>query len=152
MLIIILSLLFFLIDQVIKILVISNMNLYETIPIINNLFNMTYIHNSGVVFGFFQNNNLNILFIIVCFLAIFFVFMRKDIVKFYNDNKFSILFKVAVSLLLGGGFGNIFDRIYRGYVIDFFDLKYFAVFNFADIFISIAFIFFIYFFYKEKFL
>ena len=61
------------------------------------------------------------------------------LVKQYNTLNKTVI--IALSMIIGGGCGNLIDRIYRGYVIDYIDISYFfryPIFNFADIFIVIG--------------
>ena len=61
----------------------------------------------------------------------------------YNSKQLEYLEKLSLSLILGGAVGNLIDRIWLGYVVDFIDIRIFPVFNLADIFINIGVICFI---------
>ena len=131
------SLIALVIDQISKIIIVGNFNLYESIKIINN-FNITYVNNYGAAWGIFDNSTLILAFIgIIASIFIYFVFVK--------DNKLSKLQDIFYGLLIGGILGNVIDRIIRGYVIDFIDIKIFRydfpIFNLADTFIVISIIY-----------
>ena len=131
------SLIAIILDQISKIIIVSNFNLYESIKIINN-FNITYVNNYGAAWGIFDNSTLILAFIgIIASIFIYFVFVK--------DNKLSKLQDIFYGLLIGGILGNVVDRIIRGYVIDFIDVKIFGynfpIFNLADTFIVISIIY-----------
>jgi len=121
-----------LLDQLTKFFVRINFQLNESLPIINKLFNLTYVTNTGSAFGLFKNLNwFFMLFSIAVIIAIFY-YLRKKI-----DEKEKSL-QLAVGLLLGGTIGNMIDRILYGAVIDFLDFRIWPVFNFADSAITIS--------------
>ena len=103
---------------------------------INPLLNIILVWNSGIGFGLLQfeesiiYNLITILILIINFVIIYLLF--------HSDKLQKILF----SMILGGSFGNFYDRIYYSAVPDFIDLNYngyhWFVFNVADIFISIG--------------
>ena len=105
-------------DQLIKYLVIDNIG----------------INNSGAAFGI-MSGNMIILILITIFLIYYII---REIKKNY-DNNISLL---SLTLILGGALGNLIDRIFRGYVVDFLSFKIFgyeaAIFNVADIFITVG--------------
>ena len=124
-----LSLLIIIIDQAVKIIVINNMKLFESITIIPGFFNITYVQNTGAAFSIL-NNNL-IFLILISLLAIYLIY--KYLMKKYE---------LITIFLLGGIIANLIDRIYRGYVIDYLAFKFldysFPIFNIADIVIVIS--------------
>ncbi len=130
----ILSLLFFAIDIATKALIISKGNVLFEKTIINNFFYLTLTKNTGAAFSLFPK--ATIFLIIVGILGILVI---NNILIKETLNKFKI---VSYSFLIGGILGNLFDRIYNGYVIDFLDFRLFGynfpIFNFADIFIVIG--------------
>ncbi|MFA5093405.1 MAG: signal peptidase II [Candidatus Omnitrophota bacterium] len=117
-------------DQVSKFLATSFLQLNTPLVLINNFFNLTLVYNRGAAFGLFQHQLL--LFIAISILAIV-------IILFNLKNKAnSLIFKLSLSLILGGAVGNLIDRIRFGYVVDFLDFRVWPVFNLADSFITIA--------------
>jgi len=126
----------FLIDQVVKYLI----NLYKpSIIVIKNVFFVTYEKNTGVAFSMLSDNKILIIIISIILLSIFLYIIYKDIIINKDNNKLKY---ISYILLLGGILGNLFDRIIRGYVIDFISIKifgyYFPVFNIADICITVS--------------
>ena len=101
----------------------------ESLPVIRNVLHMTLVHNTGIAFGLFKNHG--IVFIIVPMIAI--VLLIYNIYYYKSNNeKLSRLYIIAFSMILAGAIGNLIDRIYYGYVIDFVDLQVWPVFNVAD--------------------
>ena len=117
------SLLIIILDQIIKFVVIQNMELYSSIIIIKNFFS---ILSGNVVF-------LSLISLIV--LVAIYIYLSKK-------KSFNKIQTITYSMLIGGIVGNMIDRIFRGFVIDYLDfsiLKYnFPVFNFADICIVVS--------------
>lgn len=110
------------------------MSLYETIGVIPNFFNLTYVINDGAAFSILEGKQL---FLIILAIVLFFViinYIRKD-----NLNNYKIMY---YSLLISGMIGNLIDRIMYNGVIDFLDFYIFGynypIFNLADTFIVIS--------------
>lgn len=129
------SLLLIVIDQVVKILVISKLALQQSITIINNFFNITYVRNTGAAWSILSGNVLLLIMISVLALVAIYYYLIKD----KDLNKIDI---VSYSMLIGGIIGNLIDRIVHGYVIDYLDFKIFnynfPIFNIADTLIVIS--------------
>lgn len=119
-------------DQVIKYAVSSSMNLNETIPVINDIFHITYIHNYGAAFSLMEGMRavLVLLPLIVILAAIVYMFIKR---KTGHP-----LLMSAVALIAGGGIGNLIDRAIIGYVVDYLDFRVFPIFNFADICVCVG--------------
>src|SRR5574344_1187231 len=132
-------------DQISKYIIVKIFDLYESIPIIDKIFNLTYIKNTGVAFGVMQNRNIFILLFIFLIVSFYYFFIKDDFKKFYIDNKENIFFRISIGFLIGGAFGNLTDRIFRGAVVDFLDFQIWPVFNLADSFICLSIAYFIYF-------
>ena len=107
----------------------------ESLPVIRNVIHMTLVHNTGIAFGLFKNQG--IVFIIIPLIMIVLLIYNFYHYK-YSSEKLSRLYIVAVSLILAGAVGNLIDRIFYGYVIDFIDLRFWPVFNIADSAITIG--------------
>ena len=122
------------IDQIIK-LVILNKMYNSSIVIFKGVLNLTYVENTGGAYGIGSNNTIMLIIanIIIIGLLISFILSKK-----YEKN---IKTSIAIALAISGGIGNLIDRIFRGYVIDYIDIgqliKY-PVFNLADICIVIG--------------
>ena len=153
MLEIIIGILAVVIDQISKIFIMTNLGINKSIPVIKNIFHITYIHNTGVAFGMMNGYNYKILIGIVLFLVLLifnFFNIRKDLSDIYAQNKSSFVFRFATGLFVGGALGNIIDRLFRGFVVDFLDFRIWPIFNFADSFICIAFCLFVLYFISRK--
>ena len=131
-LIIILSILLAGIDQLIKYLVVANIKPISTFEVIPGLFSLTYVENRGAAFGMLSNARwIFILFTLVIIALIIFALFK------YRVN--SKLFNVAVVLIVGGGIGNLIDRIFYGFVVDYLSVSFFPpVCNFADYCITVG--------------
>lgn len=116
-------------DRVVKYLVSSGMMPYETIPVIDNVFHITYVQNTGAAFSMWENQW--ILLVLLPSVAL----MAGLVLIFIKRNTWSRLMLTAVAFICGGGLGNLIDRIQMGYVVDMFDFRVFPVFNIADIFV-----------------
>ena len=129
-------------DQLIKFLVRQNIQLGQSIPIIKNVFHLTYVANTGSAFGLFKGLNIFfVLFSIIVIIGIF--YYLKKIIK--EDKKLQL----AVGLLLGGTIGNLVDRLAFGAVIDFLDFRIWPVFNIADTAVTVSIILLIFLLWKK---
>ena len=120
------------------------------ISLIPGIFELQYLENRGAAFGLFQNQRLPLL--IVTFIIL--VLLLLAYLKLPEDKHYDFLRMTGV-LLAAGAVGNMFDRLYQGYVIDFFYLKCidFPIFNLADCYVVISAILFLFlgcFYYEEK--
>lgn len=85
---------------------------------------MNYVANTGAAFGIFKGSNL--IFIILTSLLIL------AVLYYYREER---ELRLGFNFILAGAFGNLFDRICYSYVVDFINLKYWPIFNLADVFI-----------------
>ena len=117
-------------DQITKYILIG-----KNFTIIPNILNFTYTENTGVAFGIGANNIFLTIIVNIIVLGVIIDCIRK------NQTDFKIL--IPLILIFSGGVGNLIDRIFRGYVIDFIDINLFNFpnFNIADICITIGIIF-----------
>lgn len=127
----VLSLAVVILDQFSKYIVVENMALGESIPIIEEVFHLTYILNPGAAFGMFAHNRLFFIAIAVIVIGII-IWARREILA----SPWEV--KAGCGLFLGGAIGNLIDRARQGLVIDFFDFRIWPVFNIADIAICIG--------------
>ena len=128
---IIISILITILDQIIKFIIDKKVLFIELLP---KLFNIHKVYNYGVAFSFLENKRYLIL--LFSLILIYFLFnLRKDLPK---TKKYDILFGV----ILGGILGNLIDRVFRGYVIDYLETFIFGIsfpiFNLADICITLG--------------
>lgn len=136
----IISLIIIFLDQITKIAVRHFMVLGQSISVIGDLFRITYVQNPGAAFSlsFGSEATNRILFSIISFIMIFVIVIlfKKSVTKWE---------KIAYSLIIGGAFGNLIDRILLGSVTDFLDsdfpdfiMERWPVFNIADSAIVVA--------------
>lgn len=130
------SLLIFLSDFVIKLLIDQTFLLNETKEIFRNFFSLTKYYNEGASFSMMWGFRIILIIVALAVLAYLFNVINKF--KKSKRNTF------ALSFTIGGIIGNLFDRIVYGHVIDYLDFKIFGydapVFNLADVAIFIGFI------------
>lgn len=123
------------IDQLIKLLVIRNLGeVGQNFEIIPNVLSIMLVQNLGAAFGILYYR----LFLIGVDLVVIFVVTKILLTKKYPISNKT---KLGLTLIIAGGFGNLIDRVFRGYVIDYIDINKvfeFPVFNFADILIVIG--------------
>lgn len=120
------------IDQIIKKAVVSTMALYETIPVIQDVFHITYIHNTGAAFSMMDGMRIVLIMlplVLVCAALIYMFIKRKT---------GHPLLMTSVALIAGGGIGNLIDRISMGFVVDYLDFRVFPIFNMADICVCVG--------------
>lgn len=118
-------------DQITKFLIKQNFQLNQSIPIIKNIFHLTYIINTGSAFGLFKGLNLFlILFSVIVILVILY-----NLKKIKNNER---LLQFSAGLLMGGTIGNLIDRLSYGAVIDFIDFRAWPVFNIADSAVTVS--------------
>lgn len=126
----------FLVDQIIKFIVDKYLVYINVIP---DFFSLVYKKNEGVAFSLLNGERLIIILLSLVLIIFLFNIINNDYLKSHKENK---LKNVMYGLLLGGIFGNLFDRIIRGYVIDYISLNIFGymfpVFNLADVLIIVG--------------
>jgi len=123
-------------DQITKWFIKTSLDLFESVPIIENFFHFTFIKNSGMAFGLnfpggiYVFTGVSILLTIVLFRML------------WNERYNSILIRLALALIIGGAIGNLIDRILYGEVVDFLDFMignfHWYIFNIADTSVSIG--------------
>ena len=132
-----LSIFIILIDQFTKYLMFYNYKLFINKDFL--LFKLDYVKNYGAAFNIFSGSRIFLSFISIIF-SILLIYL------ILSKNNLNAIDSYSYSFILGGTIGNGIDRILKGYVIDFINLNIinFPVFNIADIFINIGFIFLLY--------
>ena len=120
------GILVFIIDQLVKHLVVSTMHLGQSLPVIKGIFHITYVLNPGAAFGMLEHQRW--FFILVALAA---GLLGAAFYKKLQQESF--LMRSGAGLLLGGAVGNLADRIQSGLVVDFLDFRIWPVFNIADI-------------------
>lgn len=125
-------------DQLVKYFVQANMRVGETKALINDVFHITYVQNTGAAWSSFSGK---IVFLLVI-TSILLILMIYAYIKLLVANKCKLL-RIGGLFLISGACGNLIDRIARGYVVDMFDFRIinFPVFNVADIYVTCSIIF-----------
>ena len=95
--------------------------------------------NTGITFGIFKGYNILFIFIILLIIGLVIYLYKKD-------KKYCL----AYGLILAGAFGNLIDRVFRGFVVDFIDFRIWPIFNLADAFVTIGVLLLIYYLWKDK--
>ena len=138
-------------DQISKILISSNLALGESLNLLPFL-NFTLIHNTGIAFSLFdEGGNISrwLLVIVVSAILVYLLFLM------YKKTPKNWLELMSLILIISGGLGNLVDRVFLGYVVDFVHVFYqdysFYVFNMADSYITVGIILYLsYFFFIER--
>jgi signal peptidase II len=119
-------------DQIVKVIIIKQVDLFEKITVIPGFFDITHIRNDGAAYNMFSQ--IPVLLIVMPTL----VMLAGLVYIGLTHKKNNPLLIFAISLVIGGGLGNLIDRISKGYVVDYFDIHIIPVFNVADIFICVG--------------
>ncbi|WP_373598396.1 signal peptidase II [Paraclostridium bifermentans] len=119
-------------DQVSKYIAINYLANIGSIPVIDNIFHLTYVENRGAAFGMFQDNQM--IFIVVALAASIFG------LYYLYKKEVNLLGKTAIILIISGAIGNLIDRVRLGFVVDYFDFRIIwdYVFNIADVFVVVG--------------
>ena len=120
-------------DQLTKYLAVEFLKPIRSYPLWKGVLHLTYIENEGAAFGMLSNHR----WVFMIFSSVAIVGVSIYLFRFCREGKWV---KVALAMIVGGGIGNMIDRIALGYVVDFVDftLIHFAVFNVADSFVSVG--------------
>lgn len=119
-------------DQISKFLAVKYLVNIGSIPIIKDIFHLTYVENRGAAFGMFQNNQMVFVFVALaaCIFGLYYLYKKQ----------INLLGKSAIILIIAGAIGNLIDRVRLGFVVDYFDFRivWNYVFNVADVFVVIG--------------
>lgn len=125
------------IDQLTKYLVSSQMRLYQSIPLIPKVLSLTYITNDGAAWGMLDEHRW-----------VFMLFSTVGIIAFvlylFGKKNGDLLIDLGLALVIGGGVGNMIDRVASGEVVDFIHATFldpiggFPIFNGADCFVCVG--------------
>jgi len=105
-----------------------------SMPVFENIFHLTLVHNRGAAFGLLPDAAVFFIVVaLVCIAAIAGAFWRPHLfTRLFGLRVTDSRVGMGLALILGGALGNLIDRLRHGYVIDFLDLRVWPVFNFAD--------------------
>jgi signal peptidase II len=126
------------VDQITKIVVDHSMKLFDSTPIIENFFHITYVRNKGAAFSFLSNASWRLpFFIAVSTIAALVILVAFG--KLRDDQK---LAHTSLAMIFSGAVGNLIDRVRLGEVIDFLDAHWYRhhwpAFNVADSLICVG--------------
>ncbi len=119
------------IDQVIKLLVIEHLEPIGSLTLIDGFIQLKYAENTGAAFGSFSGKTalLSIFTFAIIVAGVVYLIVKK--------RKVDVEY-VCITLIIAGGLGNLVDRVFRGFVVDYIEPLFmdFAIFNFADILVT----------------
>ncbi|MCI8549354.1 MAG: signal peptidase II [Lachnospiraceae bacterium] len=139
-----------LLDQWTKFLAAEHLKGQADIPLIKNVFELSYLENTGMAWGLFAGGRWAFLAGTLLVLAlIFYLLIKAPLTKRYQP------LRIILTVLAAGAVGNLIDRLVHGYVVDFFSfcLIHFPIFNVADCYVVISgilFVLFFLFYYKDE--
>jgi len=138
-------------DQISKILIASYLSLGESLNLLPFL-NFTLIHNPGIAFSFFDDGGYISRWLLVITVSGILAYLLFLMYKKTPKNRLELM---SLILIISGGLGNLVDRVFLGYVVDFVHAFYqdysFYVFNMADSYITVGIILYLsYFFFIER--
>jgi signal peptidase II len=120
-------------DQLTKWLAVVNLQGEPSFPLWREVLHFTYVENRGMAFGMMQNHR----WVFMVFSTVAIIALVVYLFRFRPESRWM---QISMAFIIGGGIGNMIDRLILGYVIDFIDftLINFAVFNVADSFVCIG--------------
>ncbi|MDR3579185.1 MAG: signal peptidase II [Oryzomonas sp.] len=125
-------------DQLTKLYIDRSMQMFQSIPVIDGLFNITYVRNKGAAFSFLSQASWRLPF----FIAISAVAAVVIVIAFNRLRNDQRLAQVSLAMIFSGAVGNLIDRVRRGEVVDFLDVYWRAyhwpAFNVADSLICVG--------------
>jgi len=103
------------------------------VVVIDGLFSLAYVENTGAAWGALEGRRWFLVIIAALAIAVIIYMLSKGKIN-------GVCYKTATVMLLAGGLGNLIDRVFRGYVIDYIRTLFidFPVYNFADILITVG--------------
>lgn len=121
------------VDQLTKYLTVFYLKPVDTVPLIQDVLHLTYVENRGAAFGMLSENRwvfMTVSIVAILLLAVYLIWKKPK-------DKWVCL---SLSFIIGGGIGNMIDRVALGYVVDMIDFRliHFAVFNVADSFVCVG--------------
>lgn len=120
-------------DQLTKFLVLTSVKPVGAVPFIDGIIQFRYVENTGAAFSILSEKTwlLSIITGVMILIGLLYLFLGK------SDSKLQY---ISIVLVISGGIGNLVDRVFRGFVVDFIEYLFmeYAVFNFADILVTIG--------------
>lgn len=121
------------VDQLLKHLAVLHLQPLGSFPLLDGVLQLTYVQNTGAAFGSLSEYTKLLSFFTGLVLLAGFVYLLMGKCK-------PMLVYISAILILAGGAGNLIDRVFRGFVVDYIEPLFieFAVFNFADILVCVG--------------
>ena len=119
-------------DQAVKSIVQSHLTLLQSVPVIEGVFHLTYIQNTGAAFSILEGQK--VLFILLTSLVS--LLILGYVIK--NRRSGSRWLLIPLTSVAAGGIGNLIDRIRLGYVVDYLDFRIWPIFNIADMAVTVG--------------
>ncbi len=123
------------IDQITKYIALTNLKPIGSTVFINGFMDFTFVENRGAAFGILEGQRwFFVVITVIISVAIIYAFFKLPSKKEY------MWLRVSFVLILAGAIGNVIDRFFRGYVVDFFEFTFvkWPVFNVADIYVVVG--------------
>lgn len=123
-------------DRITKMWALKDLAIGRDLIIIKNFFQFSYLENTGAAFGIFRDKTI--------FLAIItFTIVIGILFYLFKYKPQSLILRLSLAFIISGAIGNLIDRVYYKYVVDFIllhykDMYYFPTFNVADIFVTMG--------------
>jgi len=123
-----------LLDQYTKYIALTSLKPIKTMTFVEGFMDFTFVENRGAAFGMLSGARWFFIIVTAAITVGIIYYVAKKIPKAGNEYK---ALKFSLMLILAGAWGNVYDRIFRGYVVDFFEFTFFEwpVFNVADIYV-----------------
>lgn len=119
-------------DQVLKLMTVEYLKPVGTKSVISGLLDLTYVENRGAAFGIFQNQRW-------LFVGITLIICAVIIIALFRYKGHEFFSYAASAMIVGGGVGNMIDRVLHGFVVDYIQISFFpAIFNFGDCCVTIG--------------
>jgi len=125
-----------LLDRLTKVWALSSLKDNNGIILIKDLFGLEYLENRGAAFGIMQNKLIFLAFATLLVISgmIYYIIVYKPKSKFL---------RISLAMIIGGALGNLYDRLFYKYVVDFIlihykDVYYFPTFNIADMLVVVG--------------
>ena len=138
---------FVVIDQLTKLIVFERLKDNDSIVVIKNILNFTYVENRGAAWGMLSGRMNILVLITIIVIPLLLIGLRNTFTAIsHTKNKVPFyLLQVVLVMIISGALGNFIDRIVRGFVVDFIQVTFmdFPVFNIADCFITVGAVLFI---------
>ena len=125
-------------DQITKYFTVLYLKPMATLPLWEDVLHLTYVENTGAAFGMMKDSRW--IFMVTSTVAILGILGYMIWRTYVKKQPMPWLEALSLSLIVGGGIGNMIDRTLLGYVVDMIDLRliHFAVFNVADSFVCVG--------------